>query len=377
MSGTFDVAMLDADRRLIELFLEVAAIDGVSARERRVADHVLARLRALGLQPEESNPARVGRGDSGNVTCTVGGADGDRALIAHLDTARSTAGLRAKVLPDRVVSDGSSVLGADNRLGVAILLHLAERVARGELEVRPFHLAFTVQEETTLAGSAALEVPRGVRMGFVFDSGLRPGNFVARSYGARRFQAVVLGRAAHSGISPEKGIDAVRVAARAVARLPLGRIDDTTTANIGTLHGGSAINVVPERAEIEGEVRSLDPGRVDRVVSDIRAILLSEARDAGAELRFESAWDFHPYEVAAGTPAHREIVRAIGEAGLTATASVSAGGSDANVLNARGLPTVNLGIGAQNAHGDDEFVLLEDFEACARIAGALVRPVDA
>lgn len=366
--------MEETDRRLIEVFLEVATIDGVSGRERRVADHVIARLRHLGFDPVESNPARVGGGNAGNVVCAVGAGEADRALIAHLDTARPTGGLRTRLLPDRLTSDGSTVLGADNRLGVAILLHLAERVARGGLVARPFHLAFTVQEETTLAGSVALDVPRGVRMGFVLDSGLRPGNFVARSYGARRFHAEILGRAAHSGIAPEKGIDAVRIAARAVARMPLGRIDATTTANIGTLRGGSAINVVPERAELEGEVRALDPARVDTVVSDVRSVLLSEARDAGAELRFETAWDFHPYEVAAGTPAHREAVRAIGEAGLTATAAVSAGGSDANVLNARGLPTINLGIGSQNAHGDDEFVLLEDFAACARIAQALVRP---
>jgi tripeptide aminopeptidase len=351
------------DRRLIDLFLELAAIEGLSGKERAVADRVTGFLRGLDLETAEDA--------TGNLVCRVGGG-GDRALFSHMDTARSTKGVAPRVLDDRIVSDGTTVLGVDNRLGCALILRTVERAVREELSGAGFTAAFTVCEETTLAGSKNIAPGSHVRMAFVLDSAHRPGRYIVRGFGARRFRAEITGRAAHAGLAPERGVDAIRIAARAIAGMPLGRIDPSTTANIGSITGGTFTNVVPETAVLEGEARSDRAERADEIVAAIRSALEASAGEAGGTVRFESRWEFAPYQVPEDSPARLAVEEAIRRAGLAPEPVVSAGGSDANSLNARGIPAVNLGIGAQNPHGNDEFVLLEDMERAAAIAWGLV-----
>jgi tripeptide aminopeptidase len=188
------------------------------------------------------------------------------------------------------------------------------------------------------------------------------------SPGALRFHGRIDGRAAHSGIAPERGIDALRTASRAFAGMPLGRIDADTTANVGTLRAGSAINVVPDRATFEGEIRSTDVGAVERTLVEIRDHLERACGESGARLTLAHDWDFRPYRIEEDAPVRRRAVAAIEAVGLEVRPTTSAGGSDANSLNSAGLPAVNLGIGAQNPHGDDEFVLLADLASASAIA---------
>jgi tripeptide aminopeptidase len=359
------------DPTLIDLFLRVTTLEGRSGAERRVADFVGSFLRDLGLDPVEGDPGAVGGGDAGNVTCAVAGG-GDRVLLAHMDTARPTGSTVPRIERDRIVSDGTTALGVDNRAGVAALLHAARTAVRDGC-ARGFTLAFTVCEETTLAGSRNLDLPAGVRHGFVFDSSLRPGHVIVRSPGARRFRARFEGRAAHAGIAPEKGVDALRVAARGIAAIPLGRVDEVTTTNVGTLRAGSAINVVPDLAVLEGEVRSLEVDRVEWVTEAIRGRFESEAERVGARLTFEHDWEFRPYAIGEDAAVRRIAFAAVEAVGLEPIAATSSGGSDANALNAAGVAAVNLGIGAQNPHGDDEFILVADLAAAADLALAVMR----
>jgi tripeptide aminopeptidase len=356
--------------RLIQLMLEMAAIEGLSGEEGPVAAAVSRHLRELGFEVDEE-PAVEG-GAQGNLVCRIDGG-GKLVLACHLDTARSTAGLRPIVHADRLTSDGSTVLGVDNRAGLAVLLRLAEAVSRQEVRAAPFSLAFTVREETDLAGSRSLEIDPAWQRGFVFDSSLRPGKYIHGSYGAKRFEAWIEGRAAHAGIAPERGVDAIRIAAEAISRMRLGRLDAQTTANIGRIRGGGAINTVPDEVRLLGEVRALTEARVDQVIGQLVALCEQAADRAGGCVTCESAWDFHPFELAPNSPPCRELEQAIVAAGLEPEPVFSSGGSDANWLNARGLPTLNIGIGAQNPHSNDEMILLEDLAAAADIAVALVR----
>lgn len=355
--------------RLVDLFLEVAGLEGVSGRERAVADYVLRFLVERGYAPHEQPPPAPGC-TAGNVVCEVGGG-GNRVLLSHLDTARPSGCSRPRVLSDRICSDGTGVLGVDNRAGVAVLLHLLERLS-AEGGASPFTVAFTVCEETTMAGSRSIRLPDCVVEGYVFDSSQRPGAFIHRSYGAQRFSADVKGRAAHAGLSPERGVNAVVAAARAIAHLPLGRIDEHTTANVSTVRAEFETNVVPDRAEFTGEVRSLSAQRVESMVAVIRETVEEKTRAEGAQVSFEAQWDFHPFEVPSDAAVYRRAQRALRRAGLVPRPVISAGGSDANWLNGRGVAAVNFGIGAQNPHGDDEFILIEDLEVAARIAANVV-----
>ena len=356
---------------LIETFLELARIDGPSGKERPVADHLRRRLEELGLTVREDDAhVQEGGGNCGNLVATWGDG-GDLALTAHMDTARPTGAVRPIVHADRITSDGATVLGVDDRAGMAMLLDAAERVVRGGGR-KGFTLGFTIAEETTLAGSRRIDLGPGVRQAVLFDSSLRPGAVVCRSYGCRKISVAVRGRAAHSGIAPERGISAIAAAAKAIAALPLGRIDDETTSNVGLIRGGSAINVVPEETTLEAEVRALREERAEEIAARFVAAFRDEAARAGAEARIRDEWDFRPYEIAPESPLFRRVAAALRAVGLEPTTRTSAGGSDANSFNARGLPAINIGVGAQNPHGDDEFILLEDLDKGAEIAFALL-----
>lgn len=362
---------METNPRLLEIFLNLATIEGLSGNEKAVGSYIKTFLRNLDLPFREDDTHKVNGGNSGNIIARVG-EGGQFVLLSHMDTARSTGALKPQVQDGRVCSDGSTILGADNRAGIAAILYAVESAIRQRRPLKAFTIAFTVCEETTLAGSQHLNLDKQIGMGFVFDSALRPGNFVCQSFGAQKFAVTIRGKAAHSGIAPEKGISAIAAAARGVDRLRLGRIDEITTANIGIISGGTAVNVVPEETVLRGEVRSLDPAKVDSLIDEIEQHFTAAARSFGAGMEFASQWEFRPYRLTPEMPVYREIESAIRRSGLNPAPQVSAGGSDANSLNAKGIPTVNIGIGAQNPHANDEFILLEDLQKTADIARQLI-----
>jgi tripeptide aminopeptidase len=360
------------DARLIEIFKEVAVIPALSGKERQMADYIHTFVSRLGLNSYEDNTFTRWNGDAGNILCPVNGG-GDFIMTAHMDTPRPTADTKVVVDDEKITSDGTTALGVDNRAGVAILLYMMEKVALEQIPTRGFTVAFTTCEETTLDGSMNIPLRKEVEMAFVFDSSMRPGNFVCESCGAIAFKAKFLGKASHSGISPEKGINAILAASLAITKIPLGRVDETTTVNVGMIHGGEAINVVPAVATLEGEVRSMNLELVERLSAQIQASFEEAAEEVGAGLEYTARWDFTPYQIKPEDRVFQEISRAIKKAGLEPQSYVSWGGSDANSFNRRGLKAVNIGIGAQNPHANTEFILLEDLQKSADIALEIVK----
>lgn len=358
--------------RLMDLFLELARLDGPSGKESPVADYAVSFLKNLGLAAGTDGAAGVSGSDTGNVVCPVGGG-GEFVLLAHMDTARSTAGTKQVVTTDRITSDGKGQLGADNRAGIAAILYAVERAVGAGLPLKSFTIAFTTQEETTMGGGGNLSLPPGVRYGFVFDSSLDPGCYASSSPGAAVFTVQVTGKPSHAGIAPEKGVCAIRIAAKAISSLEFGRHYEDTTSNIGTISGGEATNVVPPSAQVKGEVRSLDTAKILPILERIGAEFEKAAVAVGGSARLEWAWDFKPYRHAADSPVCRLAAEAVKAAGLKPAPVPSHGGSDANTLNAKGVATVNFGIGARNPHADDEYILLEHLEQATEIVWQLIK----
>jgi tripeptide aminopeptidase len=360
------------EHRLIEIFLQVIKINALSGNEKSVADFVRSFLTPYGYAVTEDNSRPHTGGNTGNIIIKSG-TGGDFLLLSHMDTARTTEKTEAVIADGKITSKGDTVLGVDNRAGIAVLLFLLEKIALEKIQVKDFTVAFTVCEETTLFGSKFLEVPVGINRCFVFDSGYRPGNFIFSSCGAIGFHLTVTGKASHSGISPEKGINALFAAAKAIGRLPLGRIDEETTMNIGILTSGTAVNVVPEKVELDGEVRSFDMLKAEKYFDEAISVFKAETRLIGANMEENHFWDFKPYTIKEDAPVYKDVMAAITKAGLTPTPKISLGGSDANSLNGRGFPAVNLGIGAQNPHSNDEFIFIEDLIKSAEIGLALIK----
>jgi len=358
--------------RLTEIFLHLVQINAVSGQERPVADYVEQFLADTIVSVVEDDAGDHEGGSAGNVICTFKDG-GEIVFLAHMDTARPTTNLNPGFFEDRIESDGTTILGVDNRAGMALLLYTLETAIQHPDQFPGFTVAFTIAEETTLAGSKHLHLNGNIQRGYAFDSSLRPGNFIHGSYGAKRFDIQVTGKAAHSGIAPENGVNAIQIASEAIALLPGGRVDVNTTMNIAKISGGSAINVVPEKVYVEGEVRGSTKSDVDKIIKLLEDTFVIKAEELGGNSIFKSRWDFQPYEVPADAPVYTKIIEALQHVNLEQIPHITPGGSDANSLNVKGISSLNVGIGAQNPHANNEFILLKDFENSARIIQALLK----
>jgi len=358
--------------RLIEIFLQVIKIAALSGNEKPVAKFIETFLKNLGYNIRYDESSKYTHSNTDNLICTIGNG-GDFVITAHMDTARSTENVKPIIEQDKITSSGDTVLGVDNREGIAILLYILEYIKKKNINVKDCTFAFTTCEETTLFGSKYLGLNGNIKKGFIFDSGFRPGNFIYSSCGAIGFNMKIIGRASHSGLNPEKGINSLYITANAISKLSLGRIDEETTANIGILESGSAVNVVPELTKLSGEIRSFNLKKAEQFFDNLLNIFKSECDLKGAKLEYEYFWDFKPYTLNENSDVYKEIENVINKVGLIPTPKISFGGSDANSLNEKGIESVNIGIGAQNPHSNEEFVLIEDLNKSAEIALELIK----
>lgn len=360
------------DERLKQIFSEAAVIDGLSGNEKGISQYIKFFLEELSLNPFEDNSANKTGSNTGNIVCRINGG-GDFLVSCHLDTARPTKLLKPFFSDDRITSDGSTVLGVDNRAGVSILLLLAEKIAKEKIPVRGFTLVFVTCEETTLNGSKYLELDPNIKRAFVFDSQNDPGKFIYSSYGASYFKIEIIGKASHSGISPEKGINAFEIMMEALSGQVFGRIKPELTFNIGKVVGGTATNVVPDNIVIEGEIRSTNLSDVEIKINELKSQFEIAAKKIGGKINFDWKWDFIPFNIPSESETFHMISNAIKKVGLKPEAVLSAGGSDANSYNSRGIEAINIGIGAKNPHSNDEYILYEDFQNAFSIALELVK----
>jgi tripeptide aminopeptidase len=366
----------DAEReRLHDTFQALCRIPSPSGHERACADWVSAELRALGLDVLEDDAGPRAGSDAGNLLARISGRSGESILLcAHLDTVPLTAPVEPVVVDGGFENSGDGILGADNKSAVAILIELARRLAQA-VEPPPVgvELLFTVCEEVSLRGSKAFDSKLlESRFGYVFDHATPVGEIVLASPSHQRVIADITGRAAHAGVRPEAGRSAIAAAARAIAAMRLGRLDDETTANVGTIEGGTAINVVPERCRIEAEVRSLDEAKLEQAVTDIVDRLHDAANACECDLDVTVERMFQGYRTRAREPHIQLAEQALRACGYEPTHIVTGGASDANSLNAAGFSCTNLADGSERNHQPDERISIDALDGMFEVALALV-----
>ncbi|HEY7953481.1 MAG TPA: M20/M25/M40 family metallo-hydrolase [Solirubrobacteraceae bacterium] len=375
-------------RRLGELFVELCRIESPSGHERPCAERVAHELRGLGLEVQEDDAGALAGSDCGNLLARIpAGATGDRTLLgedagaegrgnpcvllcAHLDTVP----LQAPVEP--VLEDGfwenanEGILGADNKAAIAVLLLLARRVCNEGAPV-DIELLFTVGEERSLAGAHAFDVSRlRSDFGYVFDHASPIGDVVVAAPCHFRLDASFRGAAAHAGIRPEQGSSAILAAARAISDMPLGRVNEDTTANVGLIEGGSAINVVPERSSLSAEVRSLREEAAEAVVAEIVDCVHEAANlpDCDCDVDVSVQRTFMAYNTPSSAPALHAAEAALRACGYEPRRIHSGGASDANALSAKGLTVVNLANGTERNHEPGERVSVAALEGMLDVA---------
>jgi tripeptide aminopeptidase len=360
--------------RLLEDFLRLCAIESPSRFERRLADTVIAELRPLGLDVEEDSSRAETGSEAGNLLARIPGPAGARTVLlcAHLDTVPLDAPVEPVVEEGVVENRHEAVLGADNKAAVAALLGVARRAARERPPVG-IELLFTTCEEISLAGAKAYDRSRlHAEFGFVFDHASPIGELVVAAPTYYRLEARFHGQAAHAGIRPEEGRNAVAAAARAVAALELGRLDAETTANVGRIEGGSAANVVAERCLVELEARSLDAERAAAVAARMIDAITQAASDAECDVETLLDEQFRGYRLQRSAPVVAVGAAALHSLGIEPSYIVTGGGSDANVFHARGLPCLNVANGTERNHQPDERVTVEALETGMDLALAVV-----
>ena len=365
--------MLDFGR-LTETFLDLIRIDSLSFCERAVGDYVLGTLNALRIDCREDGAAGKIKGDCGNIIARLpGNAPGQAVLLtSHLDTVGPSSGIQPVIKKGVIRSAGRTVLGADDKMGVAAILEVLRAIQEKGLKHPPLCAVFTVAEERGLLGARALDIRRiQADVGFVLDEGGPVGKIIVKAPYQDFFSCEFKGRSAHAGVEPEKGRSAVAAAARAIAGMKLGRLDEETTANIGVIDGGTAINVVPEHAIIEGEARSLSTKKLASQISGMtaacaKAALAEKVKQKTTVSRLYDGFDLRPNH-----PAVVAAVAAIKATGRKPRLSSSGGGSDTNVFNARGIPAVNLSVGYERVHSINEHLPLKEMETAARMTLAL------
>ena len=340
--------------RVVDLFLDLCAIPSPPGQERAVADRITRELDAIGLEWDEDGCGPAIGSTAGNVLCRLpGNVEGVPIfLCAHFDTVPLDGDLEP-VLDDGIVRNaGGTILGADDKSALAVMVEAARRIVEEGRPHAGVELLFTPMEEIGLVGANAFDATRlQARVGYVYDQAAPIGDVVVGSPTAQELELTFVGRAAHAGMYPEEGRSAVLAAARAIVDMPLGRIDEVTSANVGLVRGGTARNVVPERCSLEAEVRSHDDARVTEVVQQIvdAAAFAASLSECSLETRVEQK--YRGYRFRDDDLPVRLAVEALAHAGYAARLGLSGGAADANVFNARGLQCVNLAVRADRDRG--------------------------
>jgi tripeptide aminopeptidase len=360
--------------RLLDDFVRLCEIESPSRSERAVADVVKAELESLGLTVEEDDSAQGTGSDAGNLLARIEGPPDARTILlcAHLDTVPLAGPVEVRQENGVLTNRHEAILGADNKAAVATILAAARRLVAQPAPVG-VELLFTTCEELALAGAKAFDPGRlRSEFGYVFDHASPIGELVTASPTYYRLEADFRGQAAHAGIRPEAGHNAIVAAARAIAAIETGRLDESTTANVGEITGGTAANVVAERCKVVLEARSLDDVRAGEVVSSMVDAISASASDLECDVETAVERLFRGYRLARTAPVVEAAAEALKTTEVEPVYINTGGGSDANALIAAGLPVLNVANGTQGNHQPDESVTVAALETTLDLTLAIV-----
>jgi tripeptide aminopeptidase len=365
-----------SDQRTLPLFLELAAIPSPPGRERAVADRVAAELDRLGLEHEEDACGASIGSEIGNLYCripaTVAGGT-PIFLNAHLDTVPPSGPIEPEVRHGLVTNRHDTILGGDNKAAVASMLAAVGAIVRERRPHAGIELVLTPMEEVGLRGAKGFDCGRlGAAFGYCYDHAAPIGNVVLAAPTQKSIRLVFQGRAAHSGMAPEQGRNAIQAAAKAIAEMRLGRVDSLTTSNVGLIAGGVAGNIVPSECRVSAEARSLDAEQARALSQEMLDAATHAANLCECGLESSIVSEYEGYRFTRVHPAVKVAVRALEAGGHPVSFIESGGGADANVFNAAGMPCVNLCNGMAEIHTPSEHVAVADLEAMTRVTLGLV-----
>lgn len=364
--------------RLIDQFVDLVKIDSESGNEREIADYLLERFTDLGLKVEEDDSIyKTGHG-AGNLIVTLNPNGIENAskiyFTAHMDTVTPGKAIKPIIDGEYIVSDGTTILGSDDKAGIAAIIEAVQVLRENNIQHGMLQFLITVGEESGLKGSRNLNKELiKAEYGFALDSNGPVGKIIIAAPTQAKITALVYGKSAHAGVNPEDGISAIQVASHAISNMKLGRIDRETTANIGRFQGGAATNIVCDYVEIVAEARSIDDSKLQKQINHMQESFESSAKNFNTKVDFKYEIMYPAFKFTEDNPLVEKAVQAVKALGRTPDMVASGGGSDANVMNGYGIPTINLGVGYENIHTTSERMPIDELVKATELVVELIR----
>lgn len=365
--------------RMVSEFMQLVRIDSLSKKERSMADTLKEKLTKMGLTPYEDNAGKEIGGDSGNIICDVKGVKDVPTLLlmAHMDTVVPGLGKNPILKDGYIVTDGTTVLGGDDVIGIECILEALRVLKEEGLQHGNLQIAFTVAEEIGLQGAIHLDYSRiHSRYGIVLDCGGPIGTVAVKAPSENIMNVQLNGKAAHAGIEPEKGISAIQIASQAISEMKLGRIDNETTANIGIIKGGLATNIVCDRVEIAAEARSRNQNKLDLQTLHMKECFENAAAKYGGSVEFKWYLEYKAFDIPEDSRIVDILKKAASSQGINLELTATGGGSDTNVINLKGIEAVAISIGMEKVHSVEERILVDDMVKAAEFLVEIIRNIE-
>ncbi|PAV29571.1 hypothetical protein CIL05_11960 [Virgibacillus profundi] len=365
--------------RLINEFIELVQIDSETKYEADIAEVLKKKFSDLGLDVYEDNSKEQTGHGAGNLICTLKGNKEDVDPIyftSHMDTVVPGKGIKPSIQDGYIVSDGTTILGADDKAGLAAMLESIRTLQENEIKHGNIQFVITVGEESGLVGAKALDGSLiHAKYGYALDSNGEVGDIIVAAPTQAKVYAVVKGKTAHAGVAPEKGVSAITLASKAISKMPLGRIDDETTANIGRFEGGKQTNIVVDHVEILAEARSLIPEKMEAQVAKMKDAFETTAEELGGSAEVSIKVMYPGFKQQAGDEVVEIARNAAKNIARESKLVKSGGGSDANVIAGLGIPTVNLAVGYEEIHTTNERIPVDELVKVTELVTAIIEEV--
>ncbi|TXC93403.1 M20/M25/M40 family metallo-hydrolase [Metabacillus litoralis] len=366
-------------KRLLDEFLELVQVDSETKHEAAIAKVLKEKFSSLGLDVVEDDTMSITGHGAGNLVCTLPATkDGIDTIYftSHMDTVVPGNGINPSIKDGYVITDGTTILGADDKAGLAAMLEAIKTLKEQSIQHGKIEFVITVGEESGLVGAKALDPSlMTAKFGYALDSDGKVGTIIVAAPTQAKVRATIYGKTAHAGVAPEKGVSAITIAAKAISKMPLGRIDHETTANIGRFEGGTQTNIVCDLVHILAEARSLIPEKMEKQVAAMKEAFENVAAEMGGRAEVEVEVMYPGFKFADGDHVVEVAKRASAKIGRTSELQTSGGGSDANVIAGNGIPTVNLAVGYEDIHTKNEKMPIEELEKTAELVLSIIQEV--
>lgn len=366
--------MINKDR-VLNNFLEMVKIPSPSKNEREIGNYLKKSLEELGVEVIEDNAGKKCGGNCGNIIGIFKGElDGNILFSSHMDTVLPCEKIDPVFENGIIKTNGNSILGGDDKGGIAAILEMLRCIKEQNIKHKNIVVIFSICEEIGLLGAKNLDIEKyNIEKAFVLDSSGKPGKVIIQAPSAAKGILKIVGKPAHAGLAPENGINALLVAASAITKIKLGRVDEETTSNIGKIIGGKSSNIVLPEVSMLYEARSLSREKLESLLKETKEIFNETAKEFGAEFEEDIKIEYPGFKLSENSEIVKLVEKACKKIEIEFVATSSGGGSDTNIYNSKGIPAVNLAVGMNKVHTVEEFIKLDDIIDLTKILIEIIK----